>query len=158
MDASSWKCENNTAIRQSPEQLTFYKSLLQKFSATEQCIIHLLYLDGTAIAGQFGLIEGTTLYLLKISYSADYHSSGPGCVLLDETIRFFSGQENIKHISFVTGAKWNDDWDPKIDRVYFHYIYNRNFFGLLGCLLQFGKNFLREIKHFNISHYRAHTE
>lgn len=151
IEAYSWKGEKNTAIKQVPEQLAFYQSLLEKFSATNQCIIHLLYLDEQPIAGQFSLVMGNTVYLLKIGYITKYNSVGPGGILFDETIRHFSGHQDIKSISFVTGEKWNDDWTPMVDRVYLHYVYNWNIPGLTAYLLQFSRNILRKIKNIYVN-------
>lgn len=147
VEASNWKGEQNSALRDDEKQRRFYQELLNEYSDTEKYVIHLLKLNDTPVAAQLGLISGNTLFLLKIGFNAEYRSIGPGGLLLDETLRKFSGDPVIKNISFVTGAKWNDDWAPCIDKVYNHYVYNRTFKGLAAWIVERAKSKLRKIKH-----------
>jgi hypothetical protein len=146
IEAANWKGKGNTAIAQNEKQKKFYDYLKNNFGENHQCLVHLLHLDEIPIAGQFILKCGDTLYLLKIGYDDQYSQMGPGALLLDEAIRKFSGDENIKKISFITGAKWNDDWSPLINKVYNHNIYNMNFLGLLSYLKHKVKALGRTIK------------
>jgi CelD/BcsL family acetyltransferase involved in cellulose biosynthesis len=147
VEAANWKGEQNSALRDDERQRRFYLELLNEHAHSGNCVIHLLKLDGIPIAAQFALISGNTLFLLKIGYNAEYHAMGPGGLLLDETLRRCSGDPVIKHISFITGAKWNDDWAPRVHRVYNHYLYNRTFKGLAAWFAERAKSGLRTIKH-----------
>ena len=147
VEAANWKGEQNSALRHDERQRCFYQELLHEYAGTGRCVIHLLYLDAVPIAGQFALISGNTLFLLKIGYNAEYQAMGPGGLLLDATLRKFSGDSVIKNISFVTGAKWNDDWAPQVHHVFNHYIYNRTYKGLVSWLAETAKSGLRKIKH-----------
>ena len=72
---------------------------------------------------------------------------GPGGILLEETIKRFSGHSQIKNISFVTGAKWNDDWAPQVLKVFHHYFYNFTPKGLFCFISEKIKSLLRAMKH-----------
>ena len=147
IEAANWKGREGTALRQDTVQLRFYRALLDEYSGTGSCVIHTLNLDDKPIAAQFALICDNTFYLLKIGYNAEYRAMGPGGLLLDETIKRFSGHPRIRHISFITGARWNDDWAPQVHRVYHHYIYNNTVKGMLCWLAEKKKSILRNIKH-----------
>lgn len=147
VEAANWKGQKGTALRHDPIQHRFYRALLDKYAGTGRCVIHTLNLGGTPIAAQFALIVGNTFYLLKIGYNAEYHAMGPGGLLLDETIKRFSGHPQISHVSFVTGANWNDDWAPQVHRVYNHYRYGNTSKGLICWLAEKIKSKLRIIKH-----------
>ena len=147
VEEANWKGREGTALRQDAVQLRFYRALLDEYAGTGRIAIHMLNLDDKPVAAQFALICGDTFYLLKIGYNAEHHAYGPGGLLLDETIRRFSGHPQIRHISFVTGAKWNDDWAPQAHRVYHHYVYNNTVKGTLCGLAEKTKSVLRMIKH-----------
>lgn len=147
VEAANWKGREGTALRQDTVQLRFYRALLAEYAGTGRCAIHTLNLDDKPVAVQFALICGNTFYLLKIGYNAEYRAMGPGGLLLDETIKRFSGHPQIRRISFITGATWNDDWAPQVHRVYHHYLYNNTIKGMLCWLAEKKKSILRTVKH-----------
>lgn len=146
VEAGSWKGEGKSAIKQKPKQHQFYKELVNRFSANKQCLIHTLLLDEEPIASQLALIAGETLNLLKIGYKREFNAIGPGTILLDETIRQFSGHKTVKKISFVTGASWNDGWEPVVSNVYTCDAYNNSLKGVSAYLLDRLKEKLRTYK------------
>lgn len=147
IEAANWKGQNNTALKYDTNQQGFYRELVKMFGRTGKCLIHSLWLDNQAIAAQFILVINDTYHLLKIGYNDDYRDVGPGSILLNETIRHCSEIQNINKISFVTGAKWNDDWSPQVVRVYNHFIYNKNFKGYIAFFMEKCKSVLRCLKH-----------
>ncbi|MDT8452090.1 MAG: GNAT family N-acetyltransferase [Gammaproteobacteria bacterium] len=154
VEAANWKGREGTALRCDAEQCSFYRALLDEYATTGRCVIHTLNLDDTPVAAQLALISGDTFNLLKIGYDAKYHAMSPGGLLLEETINLFSGDAQIRRISFVTGAKWNDDWAPHVDRVYNHYIYNATARGLFFWPVEKMKSALRRIKRKLVSRER----
>lgn len=151
VEAANWKGREGTALRCDAEQCDFYRAILDEYAVTGRCVIHTLNLNGRPVAAQLALISGDTFYLLKIGYDAEYRAMGPGGLLLEETIKLFSGDTRIRCISFVTGAKWNDDWVPQVDRVYNHYIYNTTARGLFCWPAEKIKSSLRQFKHKHFS-------
>lgn len=146
VEAANWKGREGTALRCNAEQCGFYRALLDEYAVTGRCVIHTLNLDGTPVAAQLALISGDTFYLLKIGYDAEYRAMGPGGLLLEETIKRFSGDARMRCISFVTGANWNDDWAPHVAKVYNHYIYNATAKGLFCWPAEKIKSALRQLK------------
>ncbi|WP_201096062.1 GNAT family N-acetyltransferase [Thiocystis minor] len=136
IEASSWKGHAGTALRYDDERRRFYEELLARFGVTGQCAIDVLTLNGRPIAAQFAIISGTTYNLLKIGYDSTFSAQSPGVLLLDWALREYSGHPTIRRISFVTGARWNDDWDPSKQAVFDHYLYKPTVKGGVAFLIE----------------------
>ncbi|EGV18550.1 GNAT family N-acetyltransferase [Thiocapsa marina] len=134
-EASSWKGNARTALLYDHALRRFYEELTERLATNRKCVIDTLRLNGEPIAAQYGVITGNTYHLLKIGYNDEYKGQSPGALLLDHTIQICSGHPVIRKISFVTGAKWNDDWAPQKLSVFNHYIYRETLKGGLGLLL-----------------------
>ncbi len=149
VEAAGWKGESGsrTAIRFYPDQLAFYRQLVRQAVIDGQCEIQLMTLNGEVIAGQLSMPCGDTLYLLKIGFDDRFKEHGPGGGLLNETIARYSGHDTIRKISFITGATWNDSWNPSELPVFYHYLFNATVRGLLCYMLERGKHVGRLIKH-----------
>jgi CelD/BcsL family acetyltransferase involved in cellulose biosynthesis len=148
-EASSWKGDAGTgsAILLHPGKVDFYRTLMHEFSARNACSINLILVDGVCIASQFCLMAGDTLYLLKIGYSEEYRAMGPGNVLLNELLQRCCADTNVRKLSFITGANWNDSWAPEQQDVYENRIFNATLSGVSVYLLEKIKDQGRHIKH-----------
>ncbi len=148
-EASSWKGDagSGSAILLNPGKVSFYRTLMREFSTRNACAINLILVDGVCIASQFCLMAGDTLYLLKIGYSEEFRAMGPGNVLLNELLQRCCMDTNIKKLSFITGANWNDSWAPEQQDVYDNRIFNATFPGVIVFLLEKIKDQGRHIKH-----------
>lgn len=148
-EASSWKGGEGTgsAILLYEEKVNFYRALMREFSKLDACSINLILLNGRCIASQFCLAIGETLYLLKIGYSEEHRAIGPGNVLLNELLQRCCADKNIKIVSFITGASWNDSWAPESLDVYDSYLFNRTLLGIIVYCLETIKNLGRRLKH-----------
>jgi CelD/BcsL family acetyltransferase involved in cellulose biosynthesis len=149
VEANSWKGHQGTgtAVIMDDLQTTFFGELVSRFARTNQCRIDVMTVAGTPVAAQLGVISGETLHLLKIAYDQAYHSSGPGGLLLNRTLENYSGHRHIKSLSFVTGARWNDDWGPRVVEVYTHSLFRPTLPGLCGYALERVKYLLICVKH-----------
>src|SRR6185503_4060861 len=67
LEASGWKGAQGegTAIKLDPTLVCFYSNLLTAFSASGNCEINLLRVDGRNVAGDFALLANGTWYQLK---------------------------------------------------------------------------------------------
>ena len=135
-EASSWKGRAGTALRYDDARRKFYEDLLVRFGVAGQCVIDVLTLDGKPIAAQFAIISGATYNLLKIGYDSAFSAHSPGVLLLDWTLREYSGHPTIRQISFVTGARWNDDWAPSKLAVFDHYLYRPTAKGVVVFVIE----------------------
>ena len=120
IEASGWKGANGTqcAIKLHAPLGAFYGKLAEHFGAEEHCEINLLKVDDQIIAGQFTLIVGDTMYLLKIGYDEEYAELTPGNLLLARTLDRLSAEDDIRYLNLITDAVWHRRWRPSQTRVF----------------------------------------
>ena len=137
VEANSWKGHEGTrtAVVLDELQCNFYRALVSRFARTGQTRIDVMTVAGKPVAAQLGVVSGDTLHLLKIAYDEAYRNTGPGGLLLNRTLANYSGHSQIKNISFVTGARWNDDWAPRVNGVYTLSVFRPTLPGLCGYAL-----------------------
>lgn len=131
VEGLGWKGAGGTrsAIRFHPELLQFYRGLMRESAQTRSCIINLLFLGETCIAGQYCLLVDGVLHILKIGYNERFAHLSPGNLLIDQVLRAWSGQGEIRGISFVLDAPWTAIWQPESIPVFDHYICNTTWRG-----------------------------
>jgi CelD/BcsL family acetyltransferase involved in cellulose biosynthesis len=78
----------------------------------------LLKIDDRVAAGQFGLIVGQTMYLLKIGYAEEYAQFAPGNVLMAHTLNRLNDEGEISDVNLVSDSGWHKSWRPIQQRVY----------------------------------------
>jgi CelD/BcsL family acetyltransferase involved in cellulose biosynthesis len=147
LESSGWKGEKgkSTAIKQHEELRQFYANAKSMVTGEAEVIINSLSLDGKCIAAQYSVIVAGTVHLLKIAFDEEYSEISPGFLLLDELIKVVCEQGSLDRISFVTGASWNDDWQPETLAVYELIIANRTIKGSLVLLAYRAKAVLKKI-------------
>lgn len=121
LEASGWKGKKGrgSAILLHPRVYRFYSTLKDQFSREARCLIFLLRLDDTAIAAQFCLLAGHTLYLTKIAYDEAWQVGAPGNQLLYEVLEYCCAREDIHRLSLVTGPRWAvPNWHPPSTRLW----------------------------------------
>lgn len=120
IEASGWKGGSGTrsAIKLHPSLTAFYGRLLERFSDEKRCEINLLKVDGWAIAGQFALIVGETMYVLKIGYDEQYAELSPGNLLLAHVLDRLSTEDGIRYVNLITHAAWHTSWRPSRYQVF----------------------------------------
>jgi hypothetical protein len=120
IEASGWKGANGsaTAVKLDPSLTHFYGRLVEYFGSVGDCEINLLEIDGRIAAGQFGLIVGNAMHLLKIGYAEDFAELAPGNLLLANTLDRLSKDSRISEVDLVTDAAWHRSWRPAQQRVY----------------------------------------
>ena len=81
IEASGWKGRDGTAIAHHPKTRRFY-TLLAHDAAKRGCLrLYTLRANGQAVAADFCLAIGTTLYMLKIGYDETWARCSPGQVM-----------------------------------------------------------------------------
>ncbi len=141
VEASGWKgnAGQGSAIQCQPQVEAFYRALIREYSVTNACLINVLLLNGTCIAGQFCLLTDGVLYILKIGYNETYAQIAPGYLLLDEVLRNYADGHHIHSVSFVTDPPWTHLWRAESLAVYNCSIYNNTVRGWLAFLWAKGK-------------------
>lgn len=119
LEDSGWKGHQGqgTAINDSAALRGFYQQLLTPGHAGMQAVIALLWLDDRCIAGQFGLISGNCLSLLKIAYDESFSSHSPGSLLLQDTAAH-AIDVGLQTLSLVSAPAWADRWHPEVEPVW----------------------------------------
>lgn len=133
LEASGWKGEEgkSSAIALHAHLLGFYTELKTRFAATDDCLISLLKLDGVAIAAQFCLLAGGTLYIQKIAYDETWHAEAPGNLLLYRLLEYACRDARIQRLSLVTGPAWAvGRWNPQAQDVWEVHVFKPSLGGL----------------------------
>jgi CelD/BcsL family acetyltransferase involved in cellulose biosynthesis len=153
VEANSWKGSSGTgtALILDESKTRFYRELVSRFAHSGRLCIDIMTVSGKPVAAQLGVISGDTLHLLKIAYDQAWGDTGPGGLLLKHTLDRFSGHPEIRNISFVTGARWNDDWAPQVNVVHTRSVFRATLPGLCGYVLAHTRQLLIRIKH----HYKG---
>lgn len=103
IERSSWKHGEGTSIANEPGANAFYSSVARACAAEGQLRLHLLEHDGKAVAHTFGVVTGTTYYLLKHSYDNAHRSLSPGFQLMWHVMQE-SVAEGCTRIDFLGDA------------------------------------------------------
>lgn len=139
LEAAGWKGKTGqaSAIALHPGLLGFYSELKERFAATEDCLIALLNLDGVAIAAQFGLIAGDTLYIPKLAYDETYSAEAPGNQLMYKLLDYCCREPGIDQLSLVTSPAWaKSRWNGENRDVWEAYVFKPGLRSLSGLLMR----------------------
>ncbi|MDO6460120.1 GNAT family N-acetyltransferase [Granulosicoccaceae sp. 1_MG-2023] len=123
IEASGWKGDKKTAIARDEDLRRFYEAL-QVRTAGLGAEIHILHLDGQAVAAQLTLRSGGLLSLLKIGFDEAYAQVSPGSILLEETLTRAQADPATESVSLVTNPPWAERWHPAVIDVGTCRIYN----------------------------------
>lgn len=138
VEAAGWKGQGgtNTAIACDEAGNRFYKTLVDGFGASGQCMLNLLTLNDKCIAGQLCLAVDGTVYILKIGFDEAYSAIAPGNLIMEQMFQHCAEDKQTSAVSFVTGKDWNYLWGARSLQVYDHQIFNRaSLRGWIGYLL-----------------------
>jgi len=113
IEASGWKGEAGTAILDDPRALRLYTEFAHAAAKQGWLRIHLLELDGAAIAGDFGCILGDAEFLVKTGFDERYAHVSPGAVVRAEALREAMA-EGLTRYEFLGGPdryklQWGGD-------------------------------------------------
>ena len=113
-EAAGWKSVTGgkRAIKLHPDQRDFYFDLLKRFAAQDLAHIHLLELNGKAVASDYCLLAGDTVYSLKHGFDETYSDVTPSNLLREYTIEYYSASDAYNVIDLVSGWDWQDRWKP----------------------------------------------
>lgn len=124
LEASGWKGRGGSAIAQDPQLTAFYRKLTETFGPAH-CLLDSLTVDGEAIAADFNLLTGSTLYGLKTGVDDQYRWCSPGHLLIEyELTHADTFPIKPETVSFVGEAPWTSLWRPESIDVFDVYIAN----------------------------------
>jgi len=127
VEASGWKGGQGqgSAIALDPSRAEFYRSLGRGVGPEATCEVNLLLLDDLCIAGQFCLVCGDTVNVLKIGYREEHARLAPGNMLMEQLLRRGAESALVRKVSFVSDSEWHRDWRPESRDVFDVWIFNR---------------------------------
>lgn len=101
IEGSGWKREAGTAINSFPEARRFYTSVARWAARQGWLRLAFLRLDGRALAFDYCLDSGGSLYALKGGYDPEYKRFGPGTVLTYESIAGAFADPGLRSYEFL---------------------------------------------------------
>jgi CelD/BcsL family acetyltransferase involved in cellulose biosynthesis len=108
LEASGWKGKEGTSIGQEPHAAEFYAKVLARFGAEGRARINWLKLGERYLAMQVCLVDGGTIYVVKLAYDEAYARYGPGNLLIEHVVR--SGR--YAKLNLVGSPVWFQMWRP----------------------------------------------
>jgi CelD/BcsL family acetyltransferase involved in cellulose biosynthesis len=118
VEGSGWKVEQGTAIASRPDTLAFYTDLARW--AAPRGLLRLVFLrvGGTAVAFEYTLTDGRSLYDVKGGYRTEYHDVSPGFLIADALIgyAFAEGLETFELLGAAEPFKmeWTDQTRERV--------------------------------------------
>lgn len=130
-EASGWKSRRGgkRAIKLNPDQRSFYYDLAVRHAKYDRCHIHLLEVDGQAIASDFCLLAGNSAFTIKHGFDEAFSDASPSHLLREYTIKYYSGRDDIQTIDFISGYAWQNPWKPASRDVKSLVAFNRTILG-----------------------------
>lgn len=137
VEASGWKGQKGlgTAITLDKNLESFYRLLMENYSESGGCDIHIMWHDDNPIAVEFSLITDDTLYTLKIGYDESYSSCSPGHLLREYIVKYCE-ERGIRTNNLITDAPWHIQWKPQSYGVSHQYFCRKTVRGRLFYLWQ----------------------
>ena len=130
IEASGWKGREGTAIKCAPETLGFYNAVARAFAADRALRLHVLRVQGVAVAGAFSVVTAHRLFVLKWSYDETYAKYRPGQLLSREMLRDCS-QRGLREMDLGEDAAYKREWTPRTEDHEYLYVFNRTLYGRL---------------------------
>jgi len=110
IEASGWKGESGTALREAGTIRSFYEQYALLACENGELRICFLCLDDKPIAMQIAVMSHNRFWLLKIGYDASYAKCSPGMLLMYETLQY-AKNEGMRSYEFLGYANdWTRRW------------------------------------------------
>ncbi len=112
VEASGWKGQRGSAIKQRPGHVDYYRALLERVSQDGHCEIHSLHAQGRCIASEFCVYTGRECVGLMAGYDEWYGRIAPGRLIVHKTLEWSCEDPDIDVVSEVSDADWLRQWRP----------------------------------------------
>ena len=127
IENTGWKNENGSAIKLSKDVSKFYREVAEIFSKTNRFLLFILYVDETAIAANYGLIDNNRFYQLKIGVNYSYpevKKLSPGQAIMMRMTRYCF-ENNLRGFDFCAPFyPYEELWTREKSQKYIVTIYN----------------------------------
>jgi CelD/BcsL family acetyltransferase involved in cellulose biosynthesis len=114
IESSGWKGQGGAsgAIRCRPQLLAFYRTLAEEFGSSGACVINLLWHGEQPVAGQFCLLIGRTLNILKVAFDEVHRKFAPGLLLFERVLRQACEDRAIGVVHLLNAPEWARSFRP----------------------------------------------
>ncbi|CAN5803052.1 hypothetical protein BH09PSE5_BH09PSE5_40330 [soil metagenome] len=118
LEQAGWKGGEGTAIAQSQSLRSHYEQLYALDTAQAWAEVHVLTLDGRAIAVQFCVVSGGIREVVKLAYDETCRKQSPGNVMLDHMLRISCEDARVESFGLVGSPPWLAEWAPSSQEVH----------------------------------------
>lgn len=146
LESQSWKADLHNDVAANRRTVGFYEQLERTYRAENRLHLKALVVGNQTIAVQFGLLSGSSLYLLKIAYHPDFQKYAPGNQMLLSLLEQPEAPSSLTRISLTTGPIWAERWHPHVTPLYNITLFNPTFTGRMSYVKTQIKHRLRPIK------------
>ena len=128
---SSWKVADGVAITSQKLRMSFFEDLLSSLDQRGAVHIWMLEVNGTAIASETQIIDGSIVYALRSDYDERYADSSPGAYLQVEILKQLFGSSYRTYNLGVGLNSYKTRWaDERLSLMNFR-LYNRTLYSRL---------------------------
>ena len=130
-EAAGWKSQRGgkRAVKLHKDYTAFYRDLMRRAAVLDRCHIHLLSLNGKAIASDFSILVADRCYSLKHGFDEAYAKVAPSNLLRQYALERYCSDPAIRRVELVSGAAWHSTWRPIKTNVFDVQIFNRTVLG-----------------------------
>jgi len=131
-EAAGWKSVRGgrRAVKLHADQTRFYRDLMERFAAQGRCDIHVLYLNGEAIASDYCIVVGGRCYSCKHGYDERFSGVAPGNLLRAYAVEYYGQSPDVISIDLISGLDWHLTWKPERRKVFDVKFFNRSLRGM----------------------------
>ena len=159
IEASGWKGQAGTSIKQSVSLKAFYEALDRRLRGLGWLEYHFLRSGDKAIAGHFAVRFGRTLILTKIGYDEAFAQGAPGNYLFNKNLQRAFERNDTDLIDCLSDEPWHNNWNARRQPYYNLYLYpKRTFPVIFGMLPRRLHRLAREIPILYNLYHRVHRE
>jgi CelD/BcsL family acetyltransferase involved in cellulose biosynthesis len=115
LEASGWKGRMGTAIRNNPDKLAFYTTVVRNFAQQNRLEWHSVRVDGRLVAAQIGIRCREALILPRYAYDEEFSECSPGHVLTEEVIKDAFSRREIAELNPMSTADQCRLWHMACD-------------------------------------------
>lgn len=111
LEATGWKSSAGALINR-PDEHRYLEAGLLEAAKTDRARVRSLWIGDTLAASQLGVLAGTSMVLLKVTYNEDLAPMAPSNLLLADLVRECCDDPAVERIDLVTSQPWHARWHP----------------------------------------------
>lgn len=118
VEHSNWKGERQSSLKADPGDAGLFTDAAIGFAQLNMMNFNFIETEGKAIAGQYSIRAGKTLYIPKIGYNQEYIACSPGNLLFNHLIEHHIESKEVDRINLMADCAWHESWKPEKIQLY----------------------------------------